>query len=199
MTDLSPFQEHIFNYICRFKKQNGFTPTYSDIAHYFGFSSTATVRTYLEYLEEKGYIKRTGKTHGLQILRYTEPSSIPILKQFTSNTAFSEENIERSLDEIAELTMLQGRFAIRIQDNSLNGFGIFENDVAIIQQGEPVKDGQIGALMLNKKLTLKRVVYSKTQIQLYASIDDNKPILQTHSFFKEDFIGKVIGLVRTIT
>ena len=52
-------------------------PSYKDIAHYFNFSSDGTVRTYLEYLEKKGFIKRHQKARGIQI--YITHTIFPLL------------------------------------------------------------------------------------------------------------------------
>ena len=77
MDTLSNRQQAVYDYICHFQSTEGYPPTYQDIAKAFNFSSTATVRTYLEYLEKKGYIERFGKARGIKI-KNTTHSQTPI-------------------------------------------------------------------------------------------------------------------------
>ena len=67
--NLTKSQQRVFDYIVTFVDDNGFSPSYGDISQRFNFSSDGTVRTYLEHLEKKGYIKRNGKAKVLQLLK----------------------------------------------------------------------------------------------------------------------------------
>src|SRR5665647_1126306 len=57
-TSLTRRQKEILDYIRRFIDENGYAPSFREIAYYFEFSSTGTVAEYISILEDKGYITK---------------------------------------------------------------------------------------------------------------------------------------------
>ena len=58
MRIVSKRQREVYNFIVRFIKAKGYSPTIRDIANRFGFSSPASVHKYLVTLEQAGLIVR---------------------------------------------------------------------------------------------------------------------------------------------
>ena len=62
-------QREILNYLTVYTEQNGFAPSFEEIAENFGYNSLATVHEHLTNLERKGYIKRSyNESRAIEIL-----------------------------------------------------------------------------------------------------------------------------------
>ena len=110
---LTKSQQKVFDFICKFKEHEGYPPTYRDIAKEFNFGSDGTVKTYLVYLEKKGYIQRLGKARGLKILKHPNKQVIPILGEIAAgNPIQAYENKLGSLEDIEPLQYQPDRFAL---------------------------------------------------------------------------------------
>ena len=72
--------------------------------------------------------------------------------------------------------------------------GILDGDLAIIDHYIPVKNNEIGAILLDDDATLKRVCYSKKNITLNPENPTHNPI--TKPAQEVTILGKYIGLVR---
>src|SRR5687768_4504632 len=55
---LTKRQREILTYLTEYNSENGYAPSFEEIAGRFGYSSLATVHEHLSNLERKGYIKR---------------------------------------------------------------------------------------------------------------------------------------------
>ena len=58
MEPLTRRQKEILDFIRNFIDENGYAPSYREIAYYFELSSTGTVAEYIAILEEKGYLSK---------------------------------------------------------------------------------------------------------------------------------------------
>src|SRR6478736_5839014 len=66
---LTKRQREILNYLTSYSEQNGFAPSFEEIAENFDYNSLATVHEHLTNLERKGYIKRSyNEGRALEIL-----------------------------------------------------------------------------------------------------------------------------------
>jgi len=193
---LTKLQTKVFEFICDFAGEEGFPPSYQEIAKQFQFSSDGTVRTYLEHLEKKGYIQRLGKARGIKILKRSA-NVIPIVGQIAAGTL--TQAIEDPIGVVTELPQLQakeGRFALKVKGDSMIGACIEEGDIAIIQTGVTIQNGQIAAVMYDGDATLKRVFIESTCIRLQPENEKYEPIYLNRSAFESAVCGKMIALIR---
>src|SRR5438874_13648395 len=66
---LTKRQREILNYLATYTEQNGYAPSFEEIAETFEYSSLATVHEHLTNLERKGYIKRSyNESRAIEIL-----------------------------------------------------------------------------------------------------------------------------------
>lgn len=194
---LTRLQRTVFEFICKFAQDNGFPPAYSDISSHFGFSSDGTVRTYLEQLEKKGFIERLGKARGIRILKPVLPSSIPILGSIAAgNPKLALEDCIGTLDDIRELKLEPGRYALTVRGDSMKDAGILDGDYAIIQTDVPVHNGQIAAVVIDEEATLKRIYYENERVRLQPENEFYSPRYIERGTFNARLIGRYIALVR---
>ena len=66
---LTKRQREILNYLTIYSEQNGYAPSFEEIAEHFSYSSLATVHEHLSNLERKGFIKRSyNESRAIEIL-----------------------------------------------------------------------------------------------------------------------------------
>ena len=66
---LTKRQREILTYLSAYSEQNGFAPSFEEIAEQFRYNSLATVHEHLTNLERKGYIKRSyNESRAIEIL-----------------------------------------------------------------------------------------------------------------------------------
>lgn len=199
---LTRMQEQFLTFICQFALDNGFPPSYAEMGSHFKFSSDGTTRTYLEHLEKKGYIQRLGKARGIKILanilEKTRPS-IPILGHIAAGAPIPAiEQSDRHVEDIPQLQPKEGRIALTIKGQSMIEAGIFDGDVAIIQTGVPVPNGQIGAISIDGETTLKRIFFEKDRMKLQPENASYEPIYIDKSSFNAQILGRYIALIRSV-
>ena len=66
---LTKRQREILDYLTEYSEQNGYAPSFEEIAKQFNYNSLATVHEHLSNLERKGYIKRSyNESRAIEIL-----------------------------------------------------------------------------------------------------------------------------------
>lgn len=59
MRKLTPTQKKVLEYVLRYHKENGFAPTYREVADNFGWSAHNSAVVHLGLIEKKGWLRRT--------------------------------------------------------------------------------------------------------------------------------------------
>src|SRR3989338_6426535 len=161
-----------------------------------GFSSTGTVRDYLDALSKKGYLKRAERlSRSIELLKY-KARQIPIIASISAgkpNLAY--EDIEGYVDPD---DLFFGRigmddvFALRVKGKSMIDAGILDSDIAIIKKQKTADNGDIiAALVDNNETTLKRLKKKGSTCYLEAENKNYPPIQKEF-----EIIGKLITIIR---
>lgn len=69
MQKLTKKQNKVFQYVNLVLKAEKRQPTFREIQKYFEYKSITSVRNHMLGLQRKGYIKMSGKSRGLEILK----------------------------------------------------------------------------------------------------------------------------------
>ena len=192
---LTPKQEKVLNFIRQRIREN-LPPTIREIAHELGFSSTGTVRDYLEALVKKGHVKRsTYKSRAIELVSGAF-ARIPIIAHITAGKPdLAYEDIQGYVDTY---DLFLGRlnendvFALKVKGESMVNAGILDGDVAIIKKQHNAANGDIiAALLDNNEATLKRLKQKGSTYYLEPANPRYQPIYRDFSV-----IGKLITVVR---
>lgn len=196
---LTKLQQRVFDFLCAFTKQNGYPPSYSEIGSHFNFSSDGTIRTYLEHLENKGYIKRLGKARAIKILKDNEPISIPIIdKKDTYSMNTSGTDFNGLISDIEQLNFNSDRFALTVSDHSMRDAGILKGDIAIIQKNLTINNSDIAAVRFDNEITLKRILFEPTRVRIQPEHMMYEPKFLKHTEIDHHLVGRFIALVRQV-
>lgn len=200
MTDLSPKEREIFEYISDCLESNGFAPSVRDICAAVGIKSTSSVHEYLRRLETKGYIRKTsGKSRALALGNGASANTgkmkrVPIIGRVTAGQPIlAVENYEGYVDFPA--TMARGKanlFALRVMGESMIEAGILDGDIVIVESKRYADDGEIVVAMIDEEATVKRFYRDNGRIRLQPANAAMQPI-----YAKEVMVlGKVIANFR---
>lgn len=171
-------------------------PTIREIAAFMGFSSTGTVRDYLQALQQKGYLKRSKALSRAIELTPGTFFGIPIIARIAAgNPALAYEDIEGHVnpDDLFLGRLSQADvFAVKVKGVSMVEAGIMDGDIAIIKKQPHANNGDIvAALLEDNEVTLKRFRHKANTAFL-------EPANPAYQLIYKDFsvIGKLITIIR---
>lgn len=199
MDPLTKRQKEILEYIRNFIEENGYAPSFREIAYFFDFSSTGTVAEYMNILEEKGYISKGAmEARAIQLTPTfddgMELSNIPLEGVIDAGRPIEAIRTHETID-IPRDMMGRKTFALRVRGNSMIEDGILDGDYVIIEQTNSARNGEIVvALVDNENATLKRFYDEKNGIRLQPANSTMKPM----RFAKKRITiqGRVKGVIR---
>ena len=192
---VSDKQKNILNFINIFIEKNGYAPSVREICTGVGLKSTSTVQYHIEKLINSGYLQKNyKKSRALTVNSQISKNKIPILGEIAAGSLLlAEENVIGSVnyphaEETNEL------FALSVSGDSMIDEGIHEKDLVIIDKSVQIKNGDIGAFLVNNtEGTIKflRNIEGKSYLvpanKNYEKIEVNENIQP---------IGKVVSLIR---
>lgn len=197
---LTPKQKQILDYIEKFIEENGYSPSYREIADHFQFSSVATVAEHIENLRLKGYLSSEAGYRSLQVKEVSVESNanpfefltIPLLGAIQAGKPIEAVKTNETL-EIPRDMMAKSAFALKVKGDSMIEDGILEGDYVVVEPCQSPKNGDIIVALIDKDdVTLKRFYREKDHIRLQPANKKYQPIRVK----KVTIQGKVRGVIR---
>ena len=196
--NLTEKENDVYRYICESTEINGYSPSVRDIQEALGIKSTATVHSYLNKLETKGYIQKAqGKSRTLRV--ETAPSapassSIPILGQVAAGLpVLAQENCEGYIEFCPPKGSLRGElFALKVKGESMIEAGILNGDYVIVNRTNYVDNGEIAVVLIGEEATVKTFYRENGYFRLQPENKEMEPIITKEVYI----LGKVIANIR---
>ena len=196
---LTKRQKQIFDYLKKFIKEKGYSPSLEEIRKHFRLSSLATVHQHLENLKIKGYLKKTkNQPRSIKISKNKKSQvliQIPILGTISAGQPIEAiENKEFIKVAKSRLSSSGEHYALKVQGDSMIDEGIHSSDIVIIKKQSDAENGEtIVALINDNEITLKKIYKEKNGFRLQPANPKLKPI-----FVKELIIqGKVVSVIKS--
>ncbi|MCX7779689.1 MAG: transcriptional repressor LexA [Negativicutes bacterium] len=193
-------QQQILAYIKETLRARGYPPSVREIGEAVGLSSSSTVHTHLEKLEEMGMIRRDPtKPRAIEILdevpwRQKSMTPVPLVGRVTAGQPIlAVENIEETYPLPTELIGDDNVFMLTVQGNSMINAGILDGDYVLVREQSTARNGDIVvALIDNEEATVKRFFKERDLVRLQPENDAMEPIYTSNV----SILGKVIGVFR---
>lgn len=195
-------QKEILEYIEKMITEAGKSPTIREIGKKFNISSTNGVRSHLEALMKKGYIKRQKLiSRGIDLARSLAGSvkRIPVVGSVPAgNPITAIENIEGEL--AIDTSFLPGgeTFTLKVEGNSMQDAGIFDGDYVLVNRQNTANKGEIVVAIIGEEATVKRYFPDGDKIRLQPENETFEPIWVDKHSPEFSIAGKVVGLMRRI-
>jgi repressor LexA len=185
---LTKRQKQVLDFIGNFQDENGYCPSYEEIARGLELASLATVHKHISVLEGKSYLKRGfNQSRSLELTpkymqeqRRVRPATpeIPMLGRIAAGLPV--EAVEhREVLNFADFAGDRNTFALEVRGNSMIDDHICDGDVILLERVTQARDGDIVvALVAGSDTTLKRFYReSADTIRLQPANATLKPIL----------------------
>lgn len=200
MDNLNAREKQILEYIADMVRNKGYSPSVRDIKAALSIRSTSTVHTYLQRMEEKGYlVKEEGKSRTLRLgPSYPTGDSlgrVPIIGRVTAGQPIlATENFDGYVD----FPIANGRghdgslFALRVSGTSMIEAGILDGDIVVVEKTESAENGQIVVALIEDEATVKTFYKEHGHFRLQPENSALQPIIVD----QVQILGRVISSVR---
>jgi repressor LexA len=183
---LTKRQKQVLDFISRFQDDNGYCPSFQEIAGGLELASLATVHKHILALEAKNYLKRgfnqsrslelTPKYH--QETRRPRPAvmEIPLLGRIAAGAPVEAVEQKETLN-FADFTGSGNTYALEVRGNSMIDDHICDGDLILLERDAEAHDGDIVvALVAGSEATLKRIYREGETVRLQPANAALKPI-----------------------
>ena len=164
-------QKEVLDFISGFLAENGYSPSFDEIAVGMGLASVATVHKHVSGLEKKGYLTKSyNQSRSLELGRkyFSErkrmeadaaqaaAAGTPLLGTIAAGRPIESYPQPESLS-FADFAGKKNVYALEVRGDSMIDDHIMEGDYVLVEQTDRVRDGDIVvALVDGSESTLKR-------------------------------------------
>ena len=160
-------QKQVLDFIAKFQEDNGYCPSFDEIARGLELASLATVHKHISALESKHYLKRdANRSRSLELTtRYIQeqrrprlsPLELPLLGRIAAGAPV-EAIEQRETLGFSDFAGDPNVFALEVRGDSMIDDHICSGDFVLLQRiSEAPRDGEIVvALVKDSDATLKR-------------------------------------------
>jgi repressor LexA len=198
---LTKRQREILNYLTAYSDQNGYAPSFEEIAEQFNYNSLATVHEHLSNLERKGYIKRSyNESRAIEILpNDATPHAVelPLLGNVAAGVPIEAMEGHETLAVPDSFVGRAGsHYVLRVRGNSMIDEHIRDGDFVVVNERQRADNGETVIALLNgNSATVKKYYRERDgRIRLQPANDTMTPIV----VHEQDVLiqGVVVGVMR---
>ncbi len=199
---LTKRQREILTYLSTYFEQNGYAPSFEEIASEFNYNSLATVHEHLTNLERKGYIKRSyNESRAIEIVSSDSGRSrsvdLPLLGLVAAGSPIEAVTHGETLTVPDDFVARGGsHYALRVRGNSMIDEQIRDGDFVVVQERQTANNGEMVIALLNgTSATVKKMYRERDgRIRLQPANEAMAPI-----YVHENDVtiqGIVVGVMR---
>lgn len=160
-------QKQVLDFIAGFIEQNGYSPSYEEIARGLELASLATVHKHISALDNKHYLKRgfnqsrsldLSPKYFQEVRRHRQDASldIPLMGRIAAGTPVEAVAGGERLD-FGDFLNRENVYALEVRGDSMVEDHIVSGDLVLVESAQQAHDGDIVvALVRGTETTLKR-------------------------------------------
>ena len=198
---LTKRQKEILDYITGFIEDQGYAPSFEEIAKAFGYSSLATVHEHLSNLERKGYIRKSyNESRSIETVPEDGSASaigLPLLGAVAAGLPIEAVQDQESLSVPVDMVRPgKDNFVLRVQGDSMIDEQIRDGDYIVVSSQSTASDGEVVvALVGGESATVKKLYREPgNRVRLQPANPAMSPMLFDAN--EVDVQGVVVGLIR---
>ena len=185
----------VMDYIRKFSEENGYTPSVREIGKECGIKSTATVHSYIEKLQNKGYLNKTENKKRSVTIGKSSGISIPLIGTVTAGQPiFAYENYEDYYTFPVGEFKGEELFMLRVEGTSMIDAGIMDGDKIIVRRQQTANNGEIVVALVEDSATVKRLFRRNGMVVLHPENEALEDMIFEPN--QVSVLGKVVGLMR---
>lgn len=193
---LTPKQKRVLDFIKKFSKENGFSPSLHEIASFLKKSIT-TAQHFVEELKFKGYLHKEEN-----IARGISPSDAESGRIFNLGYIAAGEPIDpienpEPIDvPISMISKPGDYYALKVKGKSMIDDNILEGDIIVVRHQNTALDGDRVVAITEKGATIKKFYNLDDKIELRAANSKLKGWPKKFDVGDIEIRGKFCGLIR---
>lgn len=204
MKGLTQKQREILDFIQRFIRENGYSPSYREIMHHFSLASLGSVYKHIHTLKRKGVLnsdKQSSRSlHVLDSPLTTKPSAEVELAFIGNLSAGYPVELFREPQLLTIPAFLvphpEHTYILQIQGEGLQEEAIFDGDLILLEARQEAQTGEtILALINQHDTTIKRYYPEGQYIRLEGRHLNSHPHILRADHLKIQ--GVLVGLIRS--
>ena len=183
----------LLEFLRKYIKKNKISPNYEEMKEHMGLKSKSSIFQYLDYLEELGHIKKDKlKSRSIEL-----NSVIPFYYEISAGKPIDVLNDQIEYIDVNNFIKSDKAncIACKVHGNSMESYGIFEDDIIIVERVTNYNSNDIHAVQIDdSEITLKKIKLIKDEIEIFG---DHKNFSSVR--YKKDrvkILGKMVNLVR---
>jgi repressor LexA len=196
---LTKKQKQVYDYICHYLEENGFSPTQAEIQEHFGFKSLGSVQDYIRYLKGSGYLTSDpNSVRGLMptnIDKAEESVPLPLHGKVAAGRPIEAIEGNEFINVPPHMIGHGEHYALTISGDSMIEDGIFDGDTVVIKSQKTAHNGNTVVAVIDNEATIKRFYRTKGQIELHPANEKLSPIVVKDG--QLEIKGVLVGLLRS--
>jgi len=199
MSDLTPRQRQILEFIQESIASYGLPPTRAEIAQALGFRSANAAEEHLRALQRKGVISLIAGTSRGIVLKdaLREQLGLPLIGRVAAGRPIlAEEHIEGRYQLDPALFRPRADYLLRVRGASMRDAGILDGDLLAVHRTQHFRPGQIVVARINDEVTVKRIRQRRHRVELAPENPDFKTIVVDLRHQALAVEGIAVGVIR---
>ena len=168
---LTPRQKEVLDFLVNFVEDNGYSPSFEEIAAGLKLASLATVHKHISALEGRGYLKRgfnqsrsldvsadyvSQHKRAILVATQTQRFEVPLAGKIAAGVPVDATQQQETLS-FGDFLGNESTFALQVRGESMIDDHIMHGDFVLVEKTDRVRDGEIVvALVDGNETTLKR-------------------------------------------
>ena len=193
---LTKKEQEVYDFIVRYRDDNGYSPLLREIASSIGIKSKGVVHRYIKSLEKSGLIACYSNKHrGFNIIGHKKIFNINSLGKISAGGPI-EAVPDQDILELEHMFSNEKCYALKVQGDSMIDAGIHDNDWVIVEKTNKISNSKVAVILIdNQDVTLKYYkLLNKDTVEL---IPANKKFDSTiYHISRISIQGIVIGQIR---
>jgi repressor LexA len=196
---LTKRQREILDYVESFLENYGYSPSFEEIASFFGYSSLATVHEHLSNLERKGYLRKNyNKSRSLEVVpaEGTLAVDLPLLGTVAAGLPIEAIEQQETVTVPHDMLRAGNNYVLRVRGDSMVDEQIRDGDYVVVNSRQTAENGEmVVALVDGDSATVKKFYRERGgRIRLQPANPTMEPM-----FFDETRVtiqGIVVAVIR---
>src|SRR5215471_21289718 len=204
---LTKRQKDVLDFIADFVEENGYSPSYEELAHGLKLASLATVHKHIQALESRNYLRRLfNQSRSLEVLpkymqerrrsrQTSRAAEVPLAGRIAAGAPVETIEGQDTL-QFADFAGKGDTFALQVSGESMIEDHIVSGDYVLVERTPLASEGDIVvALVGGAETTLKRFYREPDgRIRLQPANSSLKPILVNPAELQIQ--GRVLAVLR---
>ncbi len=183
----------LLEFLRKYIEKNKISPNYEEMKEHMGLKSKSSIFQYLEYLEELGHIKKDKlKSRSIEL-----NSVIPFYNEISAGKPIDVLSDQIEYIDVNNFIKSDKAncIACKVHGNSMESYGIFEDDIIIVERVTNYNSNDIHAVQIdNSEITLKKIKLIKDEVEIFGDHKNFSSVRYDKDRVK--ILGKMVNLVR---